>query len=338
MAVPMVNSVEFVHVLDLLDRVASPSIVDRALRSAGIGRKVITDLPGFLPYRLEASIVEYVARALGDRDLGAKLAQEFDYTAYHAYARYVLGAARLSEALERGRRALPLIHPGSEIVLKEQDGHLVVGRKSGLFGMIGHRHLDDGAIIIIHHVIRHFLGPDWRPAWVEATGDGTGGMTFLEELTEAPVRVGAEMPAVAVPVRDLDTPNPSPPSAHQIVSFMELPALMGVQPPQTMADAVHQVLRTQLVLKDLSEESVASRLAIGRRTLQRALKQEATSFREVKARFIETRARALLAESDLEIAAIAQALGYDEPKSFRRAFRGWTELTPNAYRVAVCGN
>jgi AraC-like DNA-binding protein len=110
---------------------------------------------------------------------------------------------------------------------------------------------------------------------------------------------------------------------------------MKVEPPRTMADAVMQVLSTQLVVGDLSEESEASRLSIGRRTLQRALKAEATSFRELRARFIETRARALLSESGLEVQSIARALGYEEPNSFRRAFSGWTGQTPDAYRAAA---
>ena len=73
---------------------------------------------------------------------------------------------------------------------------------------------------------------------------------------------------------------------------------------------------------------------MGRRTLQRALKTEGTSFREIRMRFIEARARTLLLESDLDVAAIARALGYDEPNSFRRAFRGWSGQTPDAFRAA----
>ena len=60
---------------------------------------------------------------------------------------------------------------------------------------------------------------------------------------------------------------------------------------------------------------------------------EGTSFREVKATFIETRARELLAESDLGLDEIARSLGYREPNSFRRAFRTWMGLSPRAYRA-----
>ena len=331
----MVNLVEFAHVLDLLDRIASPAIVDRGLRAEGLNRTVLAQGSGFLPYDLEARVIEHVARALGNATLGTHLAQRFDYSTYDAYACYVLGAKDLDEGLLRGRRAFSLTHPGSEILLRRQEGHVLVGRRTGLSNVIGHRHLDDGAILIIREVIRHFLGPEWRPAWIEATGTDGFSTTYLEETIGAPARIGAEMPALAIRESDLFTPNPAPPGVHQRVGFIELPSLMRVDPPETMAAAVEQVLRTQFALGDLSEESVASRLSLGRRTLQRALQADATSFREVKARFLEQRARSLLAESDLDVRIIASALGYDEPHSFRRAFRAWTGLTPHGYRSAA---
>jgi AraC-like DNA-binding protein len=82
---------------------------------------------------------------------------------------------------------------------------------------------------------------------------------------------------------------------------------------------------------------VAARLSFGRRTLQRLLQAEGTSFRELKARFLDQRARARLAESDLDVPAIARALGYDEPGNFRRAVRSWSGQTPHGFRRAARG-
>lgn len=330
----MVNIVEFKHALDLFDWNASPRIVDRALRAEGLNRDAFRKANGFLPYASEARVVEQVARSIGDRALGARIAQDFDYGAYDAYARYVLGGTTLAAALTRGRRAFHVLHPGSEIVLREQDGYLLVGRWSGIETVVGHRHLDDAAILIIGRVCRHFLGSDWRPAWIEITGDSGQSAGYLEDLFQVPVHTGADMPAIAVLGKDLDAGNPNRTSPSQIIGLPELPALMGLRPPRTMADNVEEMLRTQLVLGDLSEEGVAQRLSIGRRTLQRTLHKEGTSFREVKARFIEAKARLLLAESDLDLATIALLLGYEEPKSFYRAFRKWTGYWPAAYRGA----
>ena len=89
-------------------------------------------------------------------------------------------------------------------------------------------------------------------------------------------------------------------------------------------------LRPELI----SEDVAAKLLAIGPRTLQRALKAEGTSFRQVRLRFVERRALSLVSETDTPIEEIAKALGYSEPKSFRRVFNDWTGLSPSAFRSA----
>ena len=82
---PVFNKIQFAHVVDLLIRELSPVIVNRALRAAGISQKVLKEGPGFLLYGLQAIIVEYVARAIGDQQLGARIAQQFDCSANGAY-------------------------------------------------------------------------------------------------------------------------------------------------------------------------------------------------------------------------------------------------------------
>lgn len=49
MVVPMVSLVELSHAVHLLDAAAAPAIVDRALRAAGLSRKMLRSERGFLP-------------------------------------------------------------------------------------------------------------------------------------------------------------------------------------------------------------------------------------------------------------------------------------------------
>jgi hypothetical protein len=129
MPISMVNVIELSQVVELLDEIASPSIVDRALRSAGLSRRTLLEHVGFLPYRLEMILIENVARALGDQNLGATLAIKFSYGAYNSYAGFVLGAEDLYSAILRGRKAFPFIQPGSEIVLSMQGPYTLIGRR-----------------------------------------------------------------------------------------------------------------------------------------------------------------------------------------------------------------
>jgi AraC-like DNA-binding protein len=333
MPIPMVNLVEFKHVVAVLDGIAGRALVTRALREAGITRKALTAEPGFVPYAIEAVFLEAVARALGERHLGARLGLAFDYDAYQSYARYLLGACHLAAAIGRSRRAQPLLHPGSDLVLRQSGEHLVVGFKSGLQPVTGNQHIEEAAIPIITSAARHFLGPSWTPDWVEITDDEQAYAATLEDFVGTPVRSGAHIPAIAIRTSDLLLPNPTPPSAKDLVILSDLPSLLGVSEPRTMQDVVTEALRTQFVLGDMSEEAVSGQLSMGRRRLQRVLKAEGTSFRDVRERFFEARARALLAEPHVSISEIARSLGYSEINSFRRAFRKWTGVSPSTFRL-----
>ncbi|MCA8883954.1 MAG: helix-turn-helix domain-containing protein [Rhodobacteraceae bacterium] len=336
MRFPMVHLSELAEVVAILDGITHPSVVDRALRKADIRREVLKAEAGFVPYSVEAVVLESVARSIGERHLGALVGAAFDYRAYRGYADYVLGAATLAGALARGQRALPLLHPGSYVSLVRDGPNVILGFDTGLQSVVGHRHLDEGAAFVMSVACRHFMGPDWHPEWISVTGDGSSGFSTLEDLTGAPIRGGAARTALAIRMADLATPNPNPPAPADIVTLRDLPALMGAQHPKSMEDVVRETLRLQFRLGGMSEDSVARRLSLGPRSLQRALQQEGTSFREIRARFIQDHARALLSDTALSVEAVGRALGYAEPKSFRRAFRGWTGQSPAAYRTAIC--
>ncbi len=332
MPVPLVNIVEFRQVLEILDSFAPRYVVDRALREAGINRDVLRSGPGFLPYLIEVSVFESVARKLGDRSLGTLAGQKFDYNGFEGFAKYVLAAPTLSDALVRSRKAIRLLHTNARFSLRRSGDNLVFGYRSGLEGVVGYRHLSEATIFLITYVFRYFLGQDWRPKWIELIGKNRFDEVRLSDLTGVEVRAGADILAIAVPIDDLFAINPVPSDVSEIVTIDELPILMGVTQPETTSDMVKEVMRAQLILGDLSEDSVARRLSVGPRTLQRLLMVEGVSFRELRNRFIEGRARGLLCDSDLTINQIAKSLGYSEPNSFRRAFRNWTGDPPSRFR------
>lgn len=330
------NILELRQTVEILDGIAPRRVVDLALSQAGINRDLLRTGPGYVPYRIEAVLIETIARKLGERSLGAVIGQRFDYDGFEAFARYVMTAPNLSDALVRSRRALPFLHPGAAFSLRLSDDNLVFGYRSGLENSVGHQHLSEGSIFLITHVVKYFLGQEWQPVWIEMAISGAKDEHRLQDLSGTEVRGGAEILGFSVPISDLHAPNPTAADPHKTVTFEDLPSLMGVQPPKTATDKVRDIMRALLVLGDLSEESVAQRLSIGTLTLQRALMAEATSYRELRNQLIEARARALLSDSALDIAQIANALGYSEPNSFRRAFRTWTGMSPRRFREERC--
>jgi len=331
MATPMINNRLLLHVVRLLDDVASPSVIDRALRKAGLSREVLTGEPGFLPLATEAVFAEAVARAIGERHIGVLVGEKFRYRALGWYSGYVLSASRLGGALARGRRGLPLLHPGCAVTLRDTGSHVVLGIDTRVRHVNGAQHLDDAMPFLLLDLARHYLGEAWSPDWVEATTKRVPDGAALEDRFGSKVRIGMELSGIALRKTDLAARNPEPPEASARVGLNDLPRLMGLAPPQTVAEEVRFLMQTQLIHGDMSADTIARKLGTGVRSLQRSLRAEGTSFRDVQQQFLKERATTLLAETDLTVQEIARLLGYDGSDSFRRAFMRWTGMPPSHY-------
>lgn len=80
-------------------------------------------------------------------------------------------------------------------------------------------------------------------------------------------------------------------------------------------------------------EQVAQQLHTSPQTLRRHLREEGTSFQELKDHLRRDLAIYHLGRDELAIQDIAEQLGFSEPSAFHRAFKKWTGLTPGAYRA-----
>jgi AraC-like DNA-binding protein len=78
--------------------------------------------------------------------------------------------------------------------------------------------------------------------------------------------------------------------------------------------------------------SVARRLHLSERTLQRHLEHESTSFKALRDGVRSDLSRALLSNRALKVEAIAQSVGFAEVASFSKAFARWAGYSPTGYR------
>jgi AraC-like DNA-binding protein len=98
-----------------------------------------------------------------------------------------------------------------------------------------------------------------------------------------------------------------------------------------LVQRVRQVLTTQ-PLDAHNAQDLAQQLGLSARTLHRQLKDEGASLQALKNEVRQQRAMALLQRTQRPIKQVAQATGFQNEKSFTRAFKGWTGLTPGECR------
>jgi AraC-like DNA-binding protein len=82
----------------------------------------------------------------------------------------------------------------------------------------------------------------------------------------------------------------------------------------------------------LSEENLAAELFISKRTLARRLRQEGTSYRQLRDELLAQQAAQYLNDNQLSVEAIAALLGYHDSANFRRAFKRWFGMPPDKFR------
>lgn len=100
---------------------------------------------------------------------------------------------------------------------------------------------------------------------------------------------------------------------------------------------VRSVLLEALPGGGVDMAAVARRLGMSRRSLQRHLEMEGLTYKALLQATRESLAQHYLVKTDLPTAEISFLLGFDEPNSFFRAFRGWTGQTPDSIRHSLRG-
>ena len=151
-------------------------------------------------------------------------------------------------------------------------------------------------------------------------------------LFDGPTRFDAELTAIRFDARYLDLPVKRDEAAMNQMLQRALP--IQVRPyrrDRLLVQRVRQVLLNQP--QDAhNADDLAALLHTSARTLHRQLKEEGATLQALKDEVRRERAMALLQRTNKPIKQIAEAAGFQNEKSFIRAFRGWTGVTPGEWR------
>ncbi len=102
--------------------------------------------------------------------------------------------------------------------------------------------------------------------------------------------------------------------------------------PDSLASRVRALLRASAPAGWPDAAGIAARLHVAEATLRRKLRHEGTSYQDIKDALRHEIACAALADPAQTVADVAAAAGFAEPSAFYRAFRGWSGMSPAAWR------
>ena len=105
--------------------------------------------------------------------------------------------------------------------------------------------------------------------------------------------------------------------------------------PASTSAAIKSLVSIDLARGMPSFSRVADSLHMSESSLRRRLQKENTSYQALKDEIRCDVAIDKLLNENLSIADLAEFLGFTEPSSFVRSFKGWTGQTPKAYRERI---
>ena len=154
-------------------------------------------------------------------------------------------------------------------------------------------------------------------------------------LFDGPTAFDADQTAIHFDARYLALPVKRDEAAMNQMLQRALP--IQVRPyrrDRLLVQRVRQVLTTQ-PLDAHNANDLAALLNTSARTLHRQLKDEGATLQALKDEVRRDRALDLLQRTTRPIKQVAEAAGFQNQKSFMRAFKGWTGVTPGEWRAGV---
>ncbi len=146
-------------------------------------------------------------------------------------------------------------------------------------------------------------------------------------------RFNQNSPQIRFPISLLDTPiaSANPVAAQIAIAQCEQEIAQMNQETIAISTQVRDVLlRNRGHYPDLAK--LAQLLHLSERTLKRRLQAESQSYQRLLDEVRYQQACQLLSNPNLSIDAAAQALGYQDPANFTRAFRKWSGHSPRDWR------
>ena len=188
-----------------------------------------------------------------------------------------------------------------------------------------------GALAAATNVMRELCGVAWTPSEVllphARPADASPWRNFFRVAPQFDAEIGALRFPVAWMQRPVEGADPE--------RFRRARRLAESAGRGELKQRVSRALRVLMLSGDVSGEGAARMLSMHRRTLNRRLQDQGTTFQAMLDQVRFETARQLLESTRLPLDDVAAALGYASVSPFMRSFRRWTGTTPGKWRTGA---
>lgn len=302
------------------------------LREAGFGEAELRDPDSRVPIAKLRRLWAVLAQRVPDPALGLLLAENRVMRDLGLVSYTVRLAGTLDQSLRRLVRYGQIVAEDLVVAVRRREDRAEIElERAFLYDPV--RPPVDFRLYALLSGIRIVTGRELVPLEAHFPYPDPADAATHRRLFRCPLRFGQRAPMIALRLRDLDLPIVT--ADETLLGYLDRLAEQARQElsrDDTTADGVRRVLWQEMAGGSPSIGTVAARLGLSGRSLQRRLAEEGTSFKDVLDSFRRGVARHLLRERDVAIYEVAYLLGYSDPSAFHRAFRRWHGDSPHRFR------
>jgi AraC-like DNA-binding protein len=337
-------------VSDPLILAAAASGVGHAIAATGVDAHRVLELGDVDPARIAdpslrldlrdyCRLFDVAARETGDDFFGARFGRRFTPLHFSEVGKLVISAATVGDALTALAQHYRWIQENSSLQFTVHQG--VASLEYQICdARILHKHQDaELTVAALCGLIRHFLGPAWRPLethFEHGRGGsrrdyhGVFGDTVFYQSTNA-ILIDSTLLNRPMPERNARGFGEVGALIRRQLALIDCEANLRIDRDSRLSLLAH-VIESQCKAGDASIGAVARRMGLTVHGLRRQLKDCGAAFDELMLSVRQTAARRYVESSDYDLTTIALMLGYSELSAFSRAFKRWHGQTPSALR------
>ncbi len=310
--------------------------VDALLQESGIDPATLAQPENRIDFACQEQLWQLAQSASGDEAFALKFAQQSQPASFNMAGYIAINSRTIGDAMDAVEIYQKTAGEGGSFAFQRDDQFLTIDyhpvhpeaqispvRSCGMLA----------ATLVLG---RWLVGDSYTPQQVKLSLTTPSDPCVFEDFFQCPVSFEQKRDCMHFP-RALEQ-SPIPHASLDLLQMMKQRAEKLIRESTqhtSMASQVSALIANSLLGQEPDRGSIADKLAMSQRTLQRKLAKEDTSYQEVLDQTRHRLAKDYLQQLQLTITDIAYLLGFTEPSAFYRAFKKWHGMTPGQYRDSL---
>ena len=302
------------------------------LREAGVDPALLRDPAARIPSTIWDAVGAKAAALIPDPAFGLRAARSWHPSNLGALGHAWLASSTLRTGLERLQRYSRILGEKAQLTITDtRDGLRLTydhRRRDQILRAIG----TDFALSLVLDMCRMNYGASLRPVEVRLARARPGDTEPYRHFYGCPIHFEANEDSFLLAARVATEPLPT--ANRQLAGTLDsiLTAQLAALDKNNIPARCKSSLLEEITSGEVSEEDMARRLHMSRRSLQRKLAESNTTYQKLIDDTRRDLALRYMEDPRNSITDVTFLLGFSGHSAFTRAFNRWTGMSPTAYR------